>query len=322
LLLAVVALALAAQFRPEVILITGLVLLIILAEASDEYKNIRIYWFAVLFMVLIFSHILHLYAVRGESWGSSGAKFASEHFWRNLFTNTIYYIKSDRFPVLFTALSLTGLIHCGLKNHRVAALYNLTWFLLAWAVFLFFYAGSYEYGADVRFSLMSMAPLALFGGMGARFFLKVLKKYFPKPALFVLVAILTTNMLAYLPVVRATKQESSQSRDDHQAAEYFSSLVPPDGVVMTHNPGMFHVWGINAAQMSLFKEDPNYTKQVLMPKYKDKIFLHWNFWCNVNDPLQVGFVKYIMDQYETSQIAERIVRNKRYALYRIGKRIN
>jgi 4-amino-4-deoxy-L-arabinose transferase-like glycosyltransferase len=322
LFLAAVALALAVQFRPEVILIAGLIFLIILVEASGEYKKCRIYWLAALFVALIFCHILHLYAVRGESWGSGGAKFASEHFWHNFGTNTRYYLNGDRFPILFTALALPGLILAGIKNHKVVALYLVTWFLLAWGVFLFFYAGSYEYGADVRFSLMSMAPLALSGGIGASCLLRVLQKYAPAPGLFVIVSMLIINLLAYLPLIRSTMQESWQSRDDHQAAQYFSDLVPPDGVVMTHNPGMFHVWGINAAQMSLFKEDPNYIRQVLGPKFRDKLFLHWNFWCNVNDPVQSGFARYIMDNYKTSQLAEKIVRNKRYALYRIGERIN
>jgi len=36
-----------------------------------------------------------------------------------------------------------------------------------WGIFLFFYAGSYKYGADVRFALVSFMPLAVLAGMGA-----------------------------------------------------------------------------------------------------------------------------------------------------------
>jgi hypothetical protein len=35
------------------------------------------------------------------------------------------------------------------------------YFLAFWLVFLFFYAGSYNYGADVRYSLMTFVPIAI-----------------------------------------------------------------------------------------------------------------------------------------------------------------
>ena len=41
------------------------------------------------------------------------------------------------------------------------------WFLLFWGIFIFFYAGSYNYGADVRFALVSYIPIALIAGYGA-----------------------------------------------------------------------------------------------------------------------------------------------------------
>jgi len=43
----------------------------------------------------------------------------------------------------------------------------LLWFVMFWGIFLFFYAGSYKYGADVRFALVSFMPLAVLAGMGA-----------------------------------------------------------------------------------------------------------------------------------------------------------
>ena len=43
----------------------------------------------------------------------------------------------------------------------------LLWFVMFWGIFLFFYAGRYKYGADVRFALVSFMPLAVLAGMGA-----------------------------------------------------------------------------------------------------------------------------------------------------------
>ena len=50
---------------------------------------------------------------------------------------------------------------------RAYHLLMLLWFLLFWGIFLFFYAGSYKYGADVRFALVSFMPLSVLAGLGA-----------------------------------------------------------------------------------------------------------------------------------------------------------
>ena len=42
-----------------------------------------------------------------------------------------------------------------------------SYFLLFFGIALLFYAGSYNYGADVRYSLMTYPPLAILGGLGA-----------------------------------------------------------------------------------------------------------------------------------------------------------
>ena len=41
------------------------------------------------------------------------------------------------------------------------------YFLLFFGIDLVFYAGSYNYGADVRYSLMTYPPIAVLGGLGA-----------------------------------------------------------------------------------------------------------------------------------------------------------
>ena len=44
---------------------------------------------------------------------------------------------------------------------------TLLYFGALWGIFLFFYAGSYNYGADDRFSLMTFPPMAVMAGIGA-----------------------------------------------------------------------------------------------------------------------------------------------------------
>ena len=49
---------------------------------------------------------------------------------------------------------------------RPNALSMVLYFLLFFGIYLLFYAGSYNYGADVRYSLMTYPPLAVLGGAG------------------------------------------------------------------------------------------------------------------------------------------------------------
>ena len=320
LFLCVSAWVFAAQFRFEVLLLGLLVFAMFYVEGWDELKTPRVYAFLLLFFVLLSAHLLQLYAVRDESWGARGNKLSLDYFFQNLKTNTVYYFNRKEFPLPFSLLAVAGL---GWPGQWKVKLYTALWFLLSWAIFLFFYAGGYQFGVDVRFSIMSMAPLALLAGRGADRLVSAGRRWFR--AAYVPLAmgmVLIAELLFYLPSMRAVGRETWQCRDDHRAAEYFASLVPDDGIVMTHNPNMFQIFGKNAAQMSLFTEHSDYALHVIKPQFQDKIYLHWNYWCNTQDPVQVRFCTNMIDSYETQLVAERVVGGARYALYRVlGDRI-
>ena len=128
-----------------------------------------------------------------------------------------------------------------------------TWFAVFWGVFLSFYAGSYNYGADVRFSLMSYAPLAVLAGVGmSRLVRAAAVKIGAGPARGI--AIASGSLLQftwYLPWVRSVGEEAWAARADVEFASEVARQLPPNALVLTHNPGMFHVWGANAAQLSI-----------------------------------------------------------------------
>ena len=86
------------------------------------------------------------------------------YFVNNFKVNTLFYIQNSKFPILFTFLVAVGGLLKGNSRERIAL---ATWLVLFWGIFLFFYAGSYNYGADVRFSLLSAMPVALLAGNGA-----------------------------------------------------------------------------------------------------------------------------------------------------------
>lgn len=320
LVLTAAALAWSLQFRSETLLLVLWVLALFLLECPEELPRPRMLWCGLCFLVLISAHLVHLYAFRADPWGSRGVRFSWDFFFHNIDANTVYYLDGRRFPVLFSALAFLGLIFSrGWKRRILVA----TWFLLTWGPFLFFYAGSYGYGADVRYALMSMPPLALLAGMGLERGVVFLQRWMPRGrAAWAAGLLAVATALYYLPLMRAAGQEAWECRDDHLWAEHFATLVPEDGIILTHNPNMFHLMGKSAAQMSLFSEQPQYVQNELTPQYRDKMYLHWNYWCNLNVPVQSAFIQRILDTYRTTLLEEEWVRGRRYALFKIGERLN
>jgi hypothetical protein len=303
----------AAYFRPEAILIVAVVAAIVLLAARDEVRRPQFAWAAVLWLGLLVPAAAHLAAVRNEGWGSGGEPFSLLSFWNNLGTNSIFYVADRRFPVAITALAIAGL-----SASRLTIMLVL-WFGVFWGVFLFFYAGSYDYGADVRYSLMSYAPLAALAGIGAARLVRMMSAgEVRRPAAAIAIGALLLQFSWYLPWVRAVGEEAWAARADVAFARAVARSLPPNSFVLTHNPGMFHVWGADAAQMSLATADPGFVRDRLLPRYAGGVYLHWNFWCNVSDPLQQGFCTRAVRAYPTTLFQERQVRDYRYAFYRIA----
>ena len=80
-------------------------------------------------------HAWHLFAVRGQDWGSEGDKFSLEIFRNNFPVNSIFYWGNQRFPVLFTVLAWIGLASFAPFRKKLPL---ALWFALFWGVFLFF----------------------------------------------------------------------------------------------------------------------------------------------------------------------------------------
>jgi hypothetical protein len=192
-----------------------------------------------------------------------------------------------------------------------------TYFLLFLAIDLVFYAGSYNYGADVRYSLLTYPPLAVLGGVGAAALSRfVARSVTGAPARALVVTGLLFQFLWYAPVVRATTEEAWAARADVRFARTFATEIPRNSYVLTHNPGMFHLWGVNAGQMSLVTSSPEYMR-FLAGRYSGGIYLHWNFWCNVQDPVQPEFCRKALAAWPGEIVKEYRERDQRFAFYRM-----
>jgi hypothetical protein len=315
LLWAVSAVAFALQFRVEVGLIVPVVLLAVVLYAPRELARPRLWWGACLGLALGAAHVAHLAAIRDESWGSSGDRLALAHFWPNLAVNGWFYLTDARFPAAFTFIALIGLVRKPDRSVLIAA----SLFLLFWGIFLFFYAGSYNFGADVRFSLMTYPWLALLAGRGVSLLLSTTQVVAARDgaARVVAASVLALIFSWYLPQVRAVGDEAWAARADIEFVHRVMPTLPENSVVLTHTPSVFLLNGVNAAQMSLVMSEPAYVTGQLSSRHAGGVFLHWNAWCGYLDLEQQAFCHGALKSFSSELFIEHRERDFRYAFYRL-----
>jgi Dolichyl-phosphate-mannose-protein mannosyltransferase len=312
----VAATSFAVQFRVESLLILVVVGVAVVLWAPAEFGRCRLWAWSLVGLILSAALVAHLVAVRQEQWGTPGDRMSLAFAARNLATNARFYLADPRFPALYTVLALCAL--AGFRHGRSLVL-SVTYFFLFWGIYLLFYAGSYNYGADVRYSIMTYPPLALIAGAGAAEVMRALQRFglAAGRAAALLVAVLGLQFLWYMPLVRAVGEEAWAARADIAFAQRVAGTLPKNSITLTHNPSVFQVMGINAAQLSLVTNEPGYVKGVLLPRYAGGVFLHWNFWCNVTDPVQQEFCKTALLRFPNTLVREDRERDYRYAFYKL-----
>jgi 4-amino-4-deoxy-L-arabinose transferase-like glycosyltransferase len=311
---AAVATAYAVQFRPESLLILPAVVLLIWQRARDELSQPRIWWAGLLFLGLAAVHVAHLAAVANEGWGTTQARMSAAYVADNLRVNGAFFVADQRFPALYTLLAVVGL--CAWRD-RAGRATLAVFFCLFFGVTLSFYAGSYDYGADVRFSLAAYPAVAALGGLGAGRLAASIRGMPRRVGAAALMAAMGGMFFWwYAPVARSTRDTASAARADVEFATAFAPLVRGRAYVLTHNPGMLQVLGVSAGQMSFAAADPSRLDD-LSRRFDDGVYLHWNFWCNVHDPVQSGYCDRILALHAGEVVREYRVGDQRFALYRL-----
>src|SRR5579862_77361 len=301
----------ACQFRPESPLIAAIVVAIIWTGAPDEVRRTQVSVCALLAVVLASPLGLHILAERRQPWGSTGDRISLAFLWNNLRVNGPFYFSNIRFPAMATAFAVWGVVtHRRDGLTRVAAIY----FLLMWGTYLSFYAGSYNYGADVRYSLLTYPPVAWLGGLGiSALGQRIRWRGWP----VAIATALALQFLWFVPLVHAVGEDGWAARTDVADARAFARLVPADGLVLTHNPSMFLLWGTNAAQMSLAATDEEFVRTEITSQPNHPVYFHDNFWCAIGDAVQSGFCRAMRSRFVLEPVAEVPERGLRYGLYRI-----
>ena len=308
--------ALAVQFRIESGLVLGVVALMVLAIAPQELRRPRTVLAAALGMLSLAPLLGHLVAVTDDPWGAQGPRTSLSYVLPNLSVNGAFYIADERFPPVYALLAVLG---AATAQPRKLAAIVAGYFLAFFGVFLLFYAGSYDYGADVRFSLTTYPAVAILAGLGAATLGTWCSRTLRLPAArahAVVCAFIVLQFSWYLPYVRAIGEEAWEARVDVEFARTVSSTVPSDGYLFSHNPNMFHVLGTSSAQTAIAADRPGYVG-ALLERYRGGVYFHWGFWCNVQDEAQRNLCRRVLELYDLEVVAERRHWYQRYALYRI-----
>ncbi|MBF0520434.1 MAG: glycosyltransferase family 39 protein, partial [Nitrospirae bacterium] len=236
------------QFRLEAILILPVMFMYIVLKDKALLKSRWVYIFMLISLMLAMTHILQIYSVRNENWGSSGDRMSISYFLNNIKVNGLFYLNNVRFPAVFTGLALIG-ITAG-RNFFKEKLWLGMWFILLFGIFLFFYAGSYSYGQDVRYSLVSYMPLSILAGAGFFQIQRLFKDSGTHIKLIPLI-VLFYIFISFMPHIRSLGEESWECRVDYREAQKMLTMIDKsNSIVLTHNPNMFLLWGANAVQTS------------------------------------------------------------------------
>jgi dolichyl-phosphate-mannose-protein mannosyltransferase len=309
-----IATAYASQFRPESLLVVPIVGLLLWQRSRDELLTPRMCWAAALFLGLTALQFAHVLAVRHEGWGTTQERMGLSYAIQNLRVNGWFFLRDPRFPPALTLLAVLGI---AAPRHGTGRVAIAAWFLALFGITLFFYAGSYDYGADVRYSVMTNPPIAIFAGLGVAW---VVRTAGGRPwrvgacVGFALVAAFLYLQTA-VPVVRATTDSASAARADVEFAKAFAPTLPTGAYVLTHTPAMFQVWGVDAGQMSL-ATDPGFL-EALAARATGGVYLHWNYWCNTQDPIHQALCARVRDLGPVEPAGESRSDGQRLAFYRM-----
>jgi len=303
----------ASQFRMESILIFPLIFLILLIKDTRYLKEPKLYYIIPLVLILMLPHAIHIYCYHSHPWGASQAKYSLSYIDNNLKTNGLFFFKNKDHPLILTIFFIFGLISTSLFRERMEI---LIWFLFFWGVFLFFYAGSYYYGADIRFVLMAYPAFSILAGAGLSSLDDILGNIVRRKDVIALTFIFIA-FISFLPKARTVGQEAWAARADHKYAKIMAKYLPEDSIVFTHNPNMFLFWGKSSAQASILAGYDHVGLKNLKGRFPGGIYFHFNFWCNVSDPLQRSFCNNILKKFSHKEILRFKEREYSYVLYKI-----
>ncbi len=324
LLLSFSTLAYAIQVRPE-----GIMFLIVIfisffllnKEPFKDFEKRNFLIFFTIFFILIVPHMLHTSSVKSEGWGASGNKLGLEYVENNLNVNGMFFFKNIRFPVLFTILGIIGLypfkgkisLKNFLKGMRTKSIL-IVWFLIFFVLYLLFYAGSFDYGVDVRFSLNLYIPLALLGGCGAYLISKNINKLLKKEyiSISIISIIIIVSFVPFYEYSTGLGEKAWDARLAHDFVVEEMKEIDDECWIFTHVPSVILVNGKNSLQ-AWYAQNKEVRENIMK---EDCVMFYEEYWCS-SEPWKSGPCKYFHDNFDMEVYSNVTGRYKKFTLYKI-----
>ncbi len=335
LLFSISTLVYAVQIRPEGLIIIIPLIIVLIFFKKNIFESIQKKHFILLlivFSILIAPHIIHMNTVKDNSWGTNQEKLGTEHLEKNLDDNTMFFFENTRFPVAFTLLSLIGL---ALGKNWKKKIFLVTWFMIFFGLYLFFYAGSFNYGVDVRFSLPMYIPVAILGGCGAYLILKILNKLIEKTielikrineeknkiksnwiTTVVVTILLIITFIPFISLVSSVGEEAWDARLAHDFLVENIKELDKDSWIFSHSPYVALINGRNAAD-NYYAQNSDIMDDIF--DKTDNVYFYEEYWCGC-EPYTSSTCKYFHDNFKLKVYDSVSKKNRNFTLYKIERK--
>ncbi len=325
-LLAFLFAAFTIQIRTEGLLILPILgIFLLLKKPMNLLKDKRIFFASLVLVLLITPTIMHIMANSNDSWGAGeGGKFASEYFIENVSENSKYFFEINRFPILFTLFFAIGIAFL-LKDNWRSALPLLSWFFAFFILYGFFYAGSFNYGMDVRFSLTMIPAFIILSSYGALKIWelidnKIKRKNFRKYAMVLCLAfILIFTSINHLNQVTSFGPKANDARVVHEFAKEFAQNTSEDCMFISQVSSMF--LNFNRASVQTHRFLWGEERQEIMDNF-ECIYFYWGYWCASTDEHRDQQCLPLLDELNWEYISQAQELDKTFVFYKLNKSEN
>lgn len=313
LMFSLAGLAYAAQIRLEGILLLLPVSLYLMMyfNLEEELKNKGFIACFVFFFILLLPQAFSQGVFRGENWGAGNLPmFGLSHFPGNFQTNLFFFFENTRTPLLVTLLAIGGLLP--VKENFKAKLFWGLFFTVFFGIFLFFYAGSYNYGTDVRFSLILNLPLAILAASACQ---KIRLIFLSRlSSLLAYTLIVAGLFLSFLSVFKSIPlgEESIEGRFSHDYMVACLRALPKNSFLFSYDPCIAVINGQGGAQTFHLLQKEKMKTVFASAKH---VYLFRDIWSYL-PPYKSDWPKYYAS-HKIKFIAGQTFRDKAYNLYEI-----
>lgn len=310
------------QIRPESMLMAVVAASFFIFMDNKIFKTVRDWKFLIalaLFLILILPTVEHTDNMKYDNWGASGNMFSKDIIKRNLADNSKFFVENTRFPLIFTIFSIIGIIF-GLYKYPKKIIPFIIWFLLFFAIFIPFYAGSFNYGKDVRFSLNLYPSVAIFCGLGFYLLNLILlkkfkqKKQFAELSIHILIMLLI--LLSFIPFIGLVSNYGEKGWDAKATHDFAVSEAQniKNCIVISKVPSMFLVEGVPSIQLFLVSD-----KMMKLHKEYDCVMFYEGYWC-INFPEDdEGVCSNFKNDHNLKIYKSSQTRDKTYTFYRVER---